>query len=70
MRTMLTDFGIEEIEDYFQDFKNLGTLDWLDMSVLAFLSSFVGQIDSVKAYKINNAVRQIFLEPLHIFVTR
>jgi len=27
MRTMLTDFGIEEIEDYFQFFKNLGTVD-------------------------------------------
>jgi hypothetical protein len=33
MRTMLTDFGIEEIEDYFQFFKNSGTVDWLDMSV-------------------------------------
>jgi hypothetical protein len=33
MRTILTDFGIEEIEDYFQFFKNLGTVDWLDMPV-------------------------------------
>jgi hypothetical protein len=67
---MLIDFGIEEIEIYFQYRKDLGTVDWLDMSVYTFLRSFFGQIALVQAYKIENAVRKICVEPLHNFVTQ
>ena len=31
--SILTSFSIEEIENYFPEFKNIKTMDWLDISI-------------------------------------
>ena len=31
--SILTNFSIEEIENYFPEFKNIKTMDWLDISI-------------------------------------
>ena len=31
--SILADFSVEEIEQYFPEFKSIGTMDWLDVSV-------------------------------------